>query len=235
MLTLLYFLVFVILLCVGKCKAALIILGVTLALDLLLLLLRVGARATLDSGGFSLRIIAGPLRLKILPPGEEKAKKPKKSKKPKAEKTGEEKPEGEKEKAKPKIKVTLELVTSVLKAVGELLGRLRRKISIDKLTIHYTAAGEDPGAAAMSFGYANAGIYALMPVIENIFKVKERDVGAAVTFDSEESELFIDAQLTLAIWEILYIVLAVWPPVKVVVGQIMKNGKVDKNGQASDQ
>ncbi len=230
MLTLLYFLVFVILLCFGKFKAALIILGITILLDILILLLRVGARATLDSGVFSLRVIAGPLRLKILPPGEEKAKQPKKEKKPK-----EEKKPGEEEKTKPKIKITLELVSTVLKAVGELLGRLRRKISIDKLIIHYTAASDDPYSAAMTFGRANAGVYALMPVIENIFKIKERDIGAAVTFDTTESEIFVDAQLTLAIWEILYIVLAVWPPVKAIVSQMIKNGKVDKNGQASDQ
>ena len=236
MLTILYFLAFVILLCCGKFKIALIILGVTLAVDILILLLRVGARLTLDGGGLTLRVIAGPVRLKLLPAGEEKAKKPKKPKKPKKEEPEKrEPPAPEKEKKKPKIKITFELVSTVLKAVGELLGRLRRKISIDRLVLHYTVAAADPADAAMTFGYASAGVNALMPVIENIFKVKERDVGAAVTFDTDQSEIFVDAQLTLAIWEILYIVLAVWPPVKALIGQLIKNGKVDKNGQASDQ
>ena len=234
MLTVLYLLAFVILLCCGKLKLAVILLGVTLALDLLILLLRVGARFTLDGDGVTLRVLAGPVRLKLLPAGEEKAKKPKKPKNPKKEKP--EKPEEEtKEKPKPKIKITFDLVSTALKSVGELLGRLRRKICIDKLVLHYTAAAADPADAAMTFGYASAGVGALMPVIENIFKVKERDVGASVTFDTDQSEIFVDAQLTLAIWEILYIVLAVWPPVKAVLGQLVKNGKVDKNGQASDQ
>ena len=234
MLTVLYFLAFIILLCCGKCKVALIILGVTLTLDILLLLIRVGARLTLDSQGLALRLIAGPVRLKLLPKGEEKAKKPKKEKPEKRETPAPEEKK-EKSKPKPKIKITFELISSVLKAVGELLGRLRRKICIDKLVLHYTAAAADPADAAMTFGYASAGVGALMPVIENIFKVKERDVGASVTFDTDQSEIFLDAQLTLAIWEILYIVLAVWPPVKALIGQLIKNGKVDKNGQASDQ
>ncbi len=238
MLTVLYFLAFVILLCFGKFKIALIILGVTLALDILILLLRVGARATLDEDGFALRVLAGPVKLKLLPSGEEKAKKPKKPKKPKKEKPEKkrEKPEAPAgEKPGPKIRITLELVTSVLRAVGELLGRLRHKLRVDKLVIRYTVASDDPSGAAMTFGYASAGIGALMPVLENIFDVRERDVGVAVSFDTDRPEIFVDAQLTLAIWEILYIALAVWPPVKALIGQLIKKGKVDKNGQASDQ
>lgn len=235
MLTVLYFLAFVILLCFGKFKIALIILGVILALDILILLLRVGARASLDADGFALRVLAGPVKLKLLPSGEEKAKKPKKPKKEKPEKKREkpEAPAGEK--PGPKIRITLELVTSVLRAVGELLGRLRRKLRVDKLVIHYTVTSDDPSGAAMTFGYASAGIGALMPVLENIFDVRERDVGVAVSFDTDRPEIFVDAQLTLAIWEILYIALAVWPPVKALIGQLIKKGKVDKNGQASDQ
>lgn len=232
MLTVLYFLAFVILLCFGKFKIALIILGVTLALDILILLLRVGARATLDADGFALRVLAGPVKLKLLPSGEEKAKKPKKEK-PEKKREKPEAPAGEK--PGPKIRITLELVTSVLRAVGELLGRLRRKLRVDKLVIRYTVASDDPSGAAMTFGYASAGIGALMPVLENIFDVRERDVGVAVSFDTDRPEIFVDAQLTLAIWEILYIALAVWPPVKALIGQLIKKGKVDKNGQASDQ
>lgn len=233
MLTLLYLLVFIILLCCGQFKVALIILGVTVFLDILILLLRVGARATLDEDGFALRVIAGPLRLQILPSDGEKAKKPKKEK-PKKKKEEKPKEEG-KPKTKPKLHVTMELVTTALKAVGELFARLGRKLSIDKLTLHYTVASDDPASAAMTFGYASAGINALMPVLDNIFNIRERDVGAAVDFDAKESVIFLDAQLTLAIWEILYIALAVWPPVKAVIGQLMNKGKVDNNGQASDQ
>lgn len=243
----------VIILCFGAWRAALIVLGAALVLDLLIALLRVGARAALEEGVFSLRILAGPIKLKLLPkeetekpepeePGEEKKKpkKPKKAKKAKKAKKGKkgepgETAGGEEKKKELPVKITVELISTVLNAVGELLGRLRRKISIDRLTVHYTVASEDPASAAMTYGYASAGISALMPVIENIFKVRERDVGVAVTFERSEGDFYIDAQLTLAIWEILYIAFAVWPVVKAVIAQYMNKRKVDKNGQSSDQ
>ena len=203
--TLIFLIVMIILACFGLWKAALIMLGVTLIIDFLILIL-------------------------------DKAKKPKpeKPKKGKKEKKKEEEKKEPGEKKKPKIKVTLELVTTALRAVGELLSRLRRKIAIDKLTVHYTVASDDPASAAMTFGYASAGVNALMPVLENTFKIKERDVGAAVDFEAEENVIYVDAQLTIAVWEIIYIALAVWPVVKVIIAGARK-GKVDKNGQASDQ
>ena len=241
-------------LCFGAWKAALIVLGVGVVLDFLIAMLRVGARATLEDGVFGLRVLAGPVKLTLLPKAEKeekaepeekdeekeakkKAKKRKKTKKKKEKAEAEaEAPAGEKkEKKKLPIKIDLELISTVLSALGELLGRLRRKISIDKLTVHYTVAAEDPAGAAMTFGYASAGINALMPAVENIFKVKDRDVGVAVTFDETQADIYLDAQLTLAIWEIFYIVFAVWPVVKNIVRQFLNKRKVDKNGQSSDQ
>ncbi len=233
--TLIYLLIFVLLLCFGKFKIALILLGVTLVIDFLIAITRVGARAVLEEGVFSLTVLAGPVKLRLLPKGEKKPAKPGREKPEKRAKKSKEKKEAGEEKPKPKIEISFELITTVLSAVGELLGRLRRKIRIDRLTVHYTAASDDPAKAAMTFGYASAGVNALMPVVENIFRVKERDVGVSVTFDTDQSDIFVDAQLTLAIWEILYIVLAVWPPVKALLGQMKNKGKVDKNGQASDQ
>lgn len=229
--TLIFLIVMILLACFGLWKAALIMLGVTLSVDLLVALLRVGARATLEEGVFSLKLIAGPVKLNILPRNEEKVKKTRKEKPEKEEKPPEKKPE---EKPKPKMKITLELVRIILSAVGDALGRLRRKLSIDLLTIHYTVASDDPYSAAMTYGYASAAVGALMPVIENIFKVKKSDVGVAVTFDGNDAEIFIDAQLTIAIWEIIYIALAVVPVIKPVWAGL-KKGKVDLNGQSSDQ
>ena len=226
--TLVFLIVMIILACFGLWKAALIMLGVTLLIDILILTLRVGARATLEDSVFYLKIIAGPIRLKLLPKKEERAKKPPK----KAPESPEEKEI--KQEKKPKIKVDLELIKTALTAVGELLSRLRRKLTIDKMTIHYTVASEDPASAAMTFGYASAGVGALMPVLENTFRIKDSDVGAAVDFEAKENVIYVDAQLTIAIWEIIYIALAVWPVLKAILAGA-KKGKVDKNGQASDK
>lgn len=232
--TLLFLIVMIVLACCGLWKAALIMLGVTLLIDFLIAILRVGARATLEEGVFSLKLLAGPIKLQILPKDEDKAQKPKQEKPKKEKPPKEKKPEETEEKPKPKLKITLDLVKIILSAVGDALGRLRRKLSIDLLTVHYTVASDDPYSAAMTYGYASAAVGALMPVIENIFKVKKSDVGAAVTFDTNEAQLYIDAQLTIAIWEIIYIALAVVPVIKPVLAGL-KKGKVDTNGKSSDQ
>ena len=191
---------------------ALIVIGIILLVFLLIALLRVGVSARLEENVFYLRAVAGPIKLRILPQKEDKAKKPKKPKKEKPKKD-EQKTDDEKgkEKEKPKIKIT-----------------------IDKLTLHYTAASDDPYSAAMTFGYASAAVNALVPVLDNSFRIRERDIGAAVTFDSPDNIIFVDVQLTLAVWEIIYIGLAAWPVVKALLAK-PKKGKVENNGQASDQ
>ena len=210
---------------------ALIVIGIILLIFLLIALLRVGVSAKLEENVFYLRAVAGPVKIQILPKNEEKAKKPKKPKKKKPKKDEQ---KSDEEKEKPKIKITLDLIQTILSAVGDLLGRLRRKLTIDKLTLHYTAASNDPYSAAMTFGYASAAVNALVPVLDNSFKIRDRDIGAAVTFDSPDNIIFIDVQLTLAVWEIIYIGLAAWPVVKALLAK-PKKGKVENNGQASDQ
>lgn len=216
------------------------VLIIILLVFLLIALLRVGAALRLEDGTLYLKIVAGPIKLQILPKTKESAKKPKdegKKKEPKKKKKKEKKKEtgdegGEKEKKK--FPITLELITSILSAVADLLGRFRRKLSIDKLTLHYTVASADPYSAAMTFGYASMAVNALVPVLDRTFKIKDRDIGAAVDFNSKENIIFADVQLTLAIWEIIYIALAVVPAIKAVLREY-KKGKVEKNGQASDK
>lgn len=214
------------------------VLIIILLVFLLIALLRVGAALRLEDGTLYLKIVAGPIKLKILPKTKESAKKPKdegKKKKPKKEKEKKETvDEGGEEEKKKKFPITLELITSILSAVADLLGRFRRKLSIDKLTLHYTVASADPYSAAMTFGYASMAVNALVPVLDRTFKIKDRDIGAAVDFNSKENIIFADVQLTLAIWEIIYIALAVVPAIKAVLREY-KKGKVEKNGQASDK
>ena len=212
---------------------------------LLIALLRVGAALRLEEGVLHLKIIAGPVKFELLPKKErkpqkaggegapkKKEKKKKVKKKKEKEKKGPESPEGGKEKKK--LPITWDLISEILTAVGELLGRLRRKLCIDKLTIHYTVSSPDPYSTAMTFAYASIAVNALTPVLDNTFKIKERDLGAAVDFNSGENVIFVEAQLTIAIWEIVYIALAVVPAVKAII-RGFKKGKVENNGQASNQ
>ncbi|MGM9522059.1 MAG: DUF2953 domain-containing protein [Oscillospiraceae bacterium] len=206
---------------------ALIIIGAVFLILLLISLLRFGVSIIYSDKELCVKAVAGPVRITVFPIKEKDKPEKKRKKREKTEKEEAEPPKKEKIDIKEKLQ---KLLPPVLNA----LGRLRRKLSIDKLTIHYTAAADDPCSAAMSFGYASAAIGAVMPLIENNFKIRERDVGADVTFDSTENIIYVNAQLTLAFWEIIYICLALLPLLKS-LGSGEDTGKVDKNGQATNK
>jgi hypothetical protein len=180
---------------------ALWIILTVLAFFALLLLLRVGVRAEFDDGGLTLKIKAGAIYIPIISPDKpkkEKPEKPKKEKKPKKKTEPE-----EKEKKTGKVSFFLSLISDVL----DILGRFKRKIKIDELTVWYLSASNDPAKAAMTFGAASAGMGIVTGILENNFKIKKRDFRAAVDFQKTEPEVYVKAELSLAIWEILYIVL----------------------------
>lgn len=180
---------------------AIIIIVVILAA---LLLLPVGVALKYDDEEVFLSARAGPLKMKILPQKEESEAKREKKAAKKARRA-------EKKTSKPKKERTpltrdelLELIKLGLKA----LGRFRRKLSVDLLRIYWTAAAGDPYDAAMQFGYVSAAMGTLIPLIENAFKIRERDVRSSLNFESEKPYILAELTATIQVWEILHIALA---------------------------
>ena len=200
-------------------------LAIVLAVLILLALLRLGVFARYSEEGFNLRIIAGPLRFTVIP---KKPKKKGKEKKPKKKKKKEEKPPKEK-KGGP-----IELLKKYVPPVIDTMGRLRRKLRIDMLTVHFTSAAEDPFDAAMNFGRISAAEGALIPLLENTFNIKRRDIGTSISFDGGGDKIYLEAKLTLALWEIIYIACGMLPALKRVNTE-SKDGKVDNNERSSDR
>ena len=185
-----------------------------------LALTRVGVSAEYTSGG-EIRVAAkfGLLKIKVLPAREKK--RPKKERKKKEKKPKEEKEEEPQEEKKRAINVKALFLAGI-----EALGRLRRKLTINELTIHYMAAGDDPAKAAINFGRASIGLGAIAPIFENNFKIKKRDFRTAVDFDATEMYVYIKAKLTLAIWEIIYIA---WAVIPVIFKTYKSNRKAEVN------
>jgi len=99
----------------------------------------------------------------------------------------------------------------ILKAVGNALKRLRRRLLIKELTIHYTAASDDPANTAIYFGSANALFGTIIPVLERNFRIKSRDLQALADFDTKEQSIYAKANVSLAVWEAFYIIFALFP------------------------
>ena len=179
---------------------------IILILVLLLLILPVGADVSYFDGVFSLKAKAGPFRVTLLPK-QEKPEKPKKPKKPKPEKPAKPKPEKEKKKSGGLPKLTLEDVFELLGIVFRLLGRFRRYLSIDRLTLHLVTGAEDPFDAVLLYGRLNAALGALAPGFHRAFRVRDEDVRVGVD-PSPGAKLAFEGQLVFSwqIWELLHTV-----------------------------
>lgn len=164
---------------------------IALGILVLLALLPLGASVSYDSDGPVVKILAGPVKLQVVPA---KKKKPKKKKEPKKEKKAESKGTAKKEKKKGgSITDFLPLV----KLVFQLLGDFRRKLRVNRLEMNLVMGGGDPYNLAMNYGKAWAALGSLWPLLEEYFVIKKRDV--EIQCDFEASETLITARLDLTI------------------------------------
>jgi len=214
---------------------------IVVAILVLIALLRFGVSVQYDADGFKVSASAGPLRLRVYPYKDKtEAEKRKKSRRARIEKKVEKKHRKKPEEKKPgRLKTYL----SILSAAKKILSRLRRRLLIKKLVIHITAAGEDPSKAAMMFGAANAAFNAVMPMLEKSFRIRSRDLSADIDFDADEPLIYVNAAVSLAVWETLYIVFAMLPALITSMGGILSSGKTGttdgkdekENGETPDK
>ena len=185
---------------------------IALAVLLILAWLPLGATVRYNSDGFSLKVIAGPLRIGILPgkPEEKKEQKPKKEKKqaaPTQKKTGK---TAEEEQGGP---VTDFL--PILKTVLDLLNAFRRKLRINHLKVKLIMAADDPCDLAVNYGKAWAALANLMPVLEKCFVIKKRDLEVECDFEASQTVIIARVDLTITLGRLLGIL--VWYGVRALV------------------
>ena len=94
-----------------------------------------------------------------------------------------------------------------LRLLLELLGRLRRKILIRRLTLHAVFGGTDAADAALNYGKAWAAIGAVMPLLDTCFRIRKRDVGAFQSEDERKLRLYAKACATLTLGQVLALLL----------------------------
>ena len=183
----------------------LIILAV-LGVFILISLLRAGVTVEYSEGGFKAWLRIGFLSFGLYPP-----KKEKKVKKPRVKK--EKKPKKPKVKKEPMLKKpgSLKEFLDMLAVIKEAFSRLRRKLLIKRLVIHYTAAGSDPMGAALAFGASNAVFSSIVPLLEKYFKIRNRDFRTLADFESEQQKIYVNAAVSMAVWEGLYVIFALRP------------------------
>ena len=165
-----------------------IVLLVVLLLLAGLSLVRVGGEVAYGEAGLSVRILAGPLRIRLYPFPKRRGRRAGKRRKasPPAPKPAEtdQKP----------VRDTLRQLRAVLPVAARAAGALRRKIRIDRLSLSLTAAAPDPALAAMAYGGAWGLVGMLLPVLEQGF-----DVSVTVDYQRSTPRAEVQAAATMTV------------------------------------
>ena len=198
-------------------------LAIIISVLVLLALLRYGIIVEYSDAGFELWVKIGFIKLRML--DENKKKKPKKKKK---------------KESKVKRPGDLGAFIDMLRAVKNALGRLKRRLLIKRLTLHVTSASNDPAKTAILFGAANAVFGVIVPALEKNFRIRRRDLRAAADFNSEQPGVYAKIAVSIATWEAIYIVIALFPIITAIFGSRSKSktkGRKDgqNNGETTDK
>ena len=192
---------------------------ITFGILILLGILPLGVSVIYDEDGAVVRVIAGPLKIKVFPLPK-KEKKPKKQKSPKADQktspkqqkkeknqaaaSGEQNQEKPKKKSGGPITDFLPLVKVVLK----FLDGFRRKLRVNTLELKLIMASDDPCDLAVNYSRAWAAVGNLMPQLERVFVIKKRDIEVECDFTADKTLVIARLDLTITLGRILGLVFA---------------------------
>ena len=190
---------------------------ITLGIVLLLAVLPIGVRVRYNSEGMVLKIMAGPVKITLLPrPKKKKKEKKKKEKKSAVAPAAEEEnlpkppqpPKQPKEK-KPKAEKGGSLLDflPLVKTALDFLGDFRRKLRLDNLYLRLILAGDDPCNLAVNYGRAWAAVGNLLPQLEKWFVIKKRDIEVECDFETSETLVIAHLDLTITVGRLLAAVL----------------------------
>lgn len=216
---------------------------IALAVLLLLALLPVGVCAGYGEQGGWVRLVLGPVRIRLYPrrkkPEDKQAPDDAGSARPAAGKT-EKTPAHKKQKPKADAKKDAEKDTKkdaeespsggsvenlkvLLPAALELLSGLRRRLRVRRLELYVCLAGEDPCDVALNYGRAWAAVGNFMPWLERFFRIGRRDIQIDCDFAAEQTTVRGRVDAVLGLGQLT--VLLIRALVRAAKGYLAKNNK----------
>ncbi len=195
----------------------LIVVVCILAVLILLSLVRVGGIAEYSAAGFTAKVRIGPVRITVYPVKEKKEKIKKKKEPKESEENLPSKPGG-----------SLVMLKKYLPMLTDTAGRLCRKIQVDRLYLDLIAAANDPASAAMGYGYANAAVGMILPLLENNFTIKDRRIRTAVDFTLPKPTVYLYAALSLTIGQAVSLGLRLAAQFYKISSQVKATEKIEK-------
>ena len=184
------------------------------AILLALAVLPLGVRIRYNDAGFVLKVIAGPLKITVVPgrkkPKKQKIKQNKQKAAQAAESAGSEDRPPQPPKAQPEQKERGGSLTSFLPLVKlglKFLGDFRRKLRLDNLYLRLILAGDDPCDLAVNYGRSWAAVGNLMPQLERLFVIRKRDIQVECDFTATELCVVAHLDITITLGRLLVLAL----------------------------
>lgn len=187
---------------------------ITLGILFFLAVLPLGVRISYDSDGPLVKVILGPIKFTVFPlPKKEKKKEPaqkQKKKEPQSEEENLPKPPQPPKQKKPKEKKKGGSLTDfipLVKLALNFLGDFRRKLRLDHLYLHLIMASSDPCDLAVNYGKTWAAVGSLLPVLEQVFVIKKRDVEVECDFTASETLVIARIDITITLGRLLSLII----------------------------
>ena len=165
----------------------------------LIAILPIGVSAYYDVDGARAYAIIGPVKILLFPAPkkEKKEKKVKTEKKKKSAKTAVKKqPQQKKGGSIQDFLPLLDVILDFLQAFG-------RKLRITHLQMKLILAGGDPADLAENYGKAWAALGNLMPLLDNAFVIKKRDLEVECDFLADKTTIISHASFSITVGRIL--------------------------------
>ena len=180
---------------------------ITLCVLFLLGTLPLGVRACYDQDGPVVKVVLGPVKVKVFP-GTKKENKPKKEKPPRKQEKPEEAtlPKPPQPPAAPKSKKKGGSLTDFLPFVKlgiDFLGDVRRKLRMKELYLRLILASNDPYDLAVNYGKTWAAVGNFLPALERFFVIQKRDVEVECDFIASETKIIARLEITMTLGRLL--------------------------------
>ncbi len=186
------------------------IIGIVLLVFLLLSMVRIGA-VVLFGETLCVRLRVGLFRVTVYPKKKEEKPEPE-AEKPKEKAEGR-KPRGKRRgMPKPSFEELLDLIQTMLGALGAGVRRACRRVRIDPMDVTVVFGGSDPADTATLYGMASAAMYALMPRMEETFCIPHPSLHLRVDFDAAATRAEGTVGVSLRVCDLFAIALSLTLP-----------------------
>lgn len=176
---------------------------IALGVLVLLAIFPLGISVGYGEEGFAVKMIAGPLHLKLYP-RKRKEKNTERPKQKKAKNSAGNPAAGSKPKAKKGGPLTDFL--PLAKLALRFLNDLRRKIRVNRLEGKLILACDDPCDLAVNYGKAWAAVGSVMPQLERVFIIKKRNVEVEADFRETQTKILARLDVTITLGRLVALV-----------------------------